>query len=383
MDFSLTEEQHAIVATVREFCKRSVAPRARELDATGRFPSETLREMGALGLMGVAIPVEHGGAGLDSSTHALIMEEIARVCAATAVTWGVHTGVAAYPILDAGTESQKRRWLPTLASGEAIGAFALSEPGVGSDPGGMETRAVRRGDEYVLTGTKAWCTNGAHASTLIVMAKTAPEPRSRGISAFVLTPDMPGFSVGKAEHKMGIRGSDTRVLQLDEVPVPAENLLGKEGDGFKIAMRALDASRIGIAAQGVGVARACLEESLAYAKERQAFGRPIGSFEAIQWKLADMATEIDAARLLVLRAAWLRDNAQPFTKEASMAKLLATELAVKAAVQAVQVFGGNGYTTEFNVERYFRDAKVTTIYEGTSEIQKLVIAKQLGLPVEM
>ncbi|HVL86862.1 MAG TPA: acyl-CoA dehydrogenase family protein [Candidatus Thermoplasmatota archaeon] len=382
MDFDLDEEQRAIVSTVKEFCERTVKPRAPELDRTGRFPSDTLAEMGKLGLLGPQVPLEFGGTELPAVTYACILEEIARACAATAVTYAVHTGVATYPLVEFGTPEQKREWLPRLASGETLGAFALSEPGVGSDPGGMEARAVRRGDEYVLSGTKAWITNGAYAGLFVVMAKTQPERRARGITAFLLSPRDAGVSMAKAEHKMGIRGSVTNVMNLDDVRIPAGRRLGEEGEGMRIALSALDASRVGIAAQGLGIARACLEESLAYAKERVAFGKPIGSFQAIQWKIADMATELEAARLLTLRAASLKDGGVRCTKEAAMAKLLASELAMKAAVQAVQIFGGNGYVTEFPVERYFRDAKVTTIYEGTSEIQRLVIARQLGLPTE-
>ncbi|HVL48115.1 MAG TPA: acyl-CoA dehydrogenase [Candidatus Thermoplasmatota archaeon] len=379
--FDLSEEQELIVKTVREFCEREVGPTAKRRDETAEFPHDILKKMAGLGLLGPVTPVEYGGAGLDARTYALIMEELSRWDAAVGVTYGVHTSVAVHPVVDAGSPEQMSRFLPKLASGERIGAFALSEPGAGSDPGGLATTAVRDGDHYVLNGTKTWCTNGHHAGHVIVMARTDPKAGNRGLSAFVVEPSKtPGFKPTSVEHKMGIRASVTSEIVLDNARVPAENLLGKEGDGFKLAMKALDASRIGIGAQGLGIARACLESSLAYAKEREQFGKPIGAFQAIQFYIADMATQVDAARFLVQRAAYLKDMGRPFTKEAAMAKLYATEVAQRAAITAVQIHGGNGYTTDYPVERYMRDAKVTTIYEGTSEIQHIVIARQLGLP---
>ncbi|MHB8603822.1 MAG: acyl-CoA dehydrogenase family protein [Thermoplasmatota archaeon] len=381
MHFELSEEQRLVARTVREFCEKEVGPTAAERDRTGAFPHDVLRKLAKLDLMGAQTPHEYGGAGLDARTYALVMEEIARWDAAVAVTWGVHTSVAVHPVLDKGTEEQKRRWLPKLSSGERIGAFALSEPSSGSDPGGLATTARREGDHYVLNGTKTWCTNGHEAGHIIVMARTDPKAGNRGLSTFVLEKPFPkGFTLGNVEHKMGIRASVTSELAFHDVHVPESARLGAEGDGFKIAMRALDASRVGIGAQGLGIARACFEESLAYAKEREAFGKPIGAFQMIQAKLADMQVRIDASRLLIQRAAFLKDTGQPFAKEAAMAKWFATETAQWAALEAVQIHGGFGYTREANVERYLRDAKVTTIYEGTSEIQQVVIARNLGLP---
>ncbi|HLE96375.1 MAG TPA: acyl-CoA dehydrogenase [Candidatus Thermoplasmatota archaeon] len=379
MDFDVSDEERLIVETVRRFCTEHVGPTAKARDRDGTFPKDVLDGMAGLGLLGALVPREFGGAGLSARAYALVIEEISRWDASVGVTWGVHTSVAVHPVVDRGTDAQKRRFLPPLATGERIGAFALSEPASGSDPGSLTTTARREGDHYLLNGTKTWCTNGHHAGHVIVVARTGAAG-ARGLSAFVVEPaTTPGFRPTSVEHKMGIRGSVTSEIALQDARVPVENRIGDEGEGFKIAMRALDASRIGIAAQGLGIARAALEESLAYAKEREQFGKPIGAFQAIQFKLADMATEIDAARLLVQRAAWLKDVGRPFSKEAAMAKYFASELAQRASIEAVQVHGGNGYTTDYPVERYMRDAKVTTIYEGTSEIQKIVIARHLGL----
>jgi len=309
------------------------------------------------------------------------MEELSRWDAAVGVTYGVHTSVAVYPLLEKGTEEQKREALPKLANGSRIGCFSLSEPGAGSDPGGLQATAVKEGDGYRINGTKIWVTNGHEAGHVMLIARTDPAAGNRGLSCFLLTEPFPkGFKLGATEHKMGIRGSVTSTFHLEDMWVPESARIGAEGDGFKLAMKALDPSRIGIGAQGLGIARAAYEASVAYAQEREQFGKKIGSFQAIQWKLADMATRIDAARLLIQRAAALKDAGQPFTKEAAQAKWYATELAQWAAIEAVQIHGGNGYTTDYPVERYMRDAKITTIYEGTSEIQQLVIARSLGLP---
>ena len=381
LSFDLSEEDRLILKTVREFCEAEIAPRAKERDEKRIFPRRELARMAELGLLGPNIPEAYGGTGLSTRTYVLIMEELSRWDAAVGVTYGVHTSVAAYPLLEKGTEEQKREALPKLASGERIGCFSLSEPGAGSDPGGLQATAVRDGDGYRISGTKIWVTNGHEAGHVILIARTDPAAGNRGLSCFLLTAPFPkGFKLGATEHKMGIRGSVTSTIHLEDMWVPESARIGAEGDGFKLAMKALDPSRIGIGAQGLGIARAAYEASLAYAKEREQFGKPIGSFQAVQWKLADMATRIDAARLMIQRAAALKDAGQPFTKEAAQAKWYATELAQWAAIEAVQIHGGNGYTTDYPVERYMRDAKITTIYEGTSEIQQLVIARNLGLP---
>lgn len=380
LDFDLSEEDRLILKTVREFCEKEVGPTAKERDEKRIFPRREMQKMAELGLLGPNIPEEFGGSALSARTYALIMEEISRWDASVGVTYGVHTSVAVYPLLEKGSPEQKAEALPKLASGQRIGAFSLSEPGAGSDPGGLATTAVREGDGYRINGTKTWVTNGHEAGHIVLIARTDPSAGNRGLSAFLLTDPFPkGFVLGSTEHKMGIRGSVTSELRLEDMWLPESARIGAEGDGFKLAMMALDPSRIGIGAQGLGIARASYEASLAYAKEREQFGRTIGSFQAIQWKLADMATRIDAGRLLILRAAELKDRGLPFTKEAAMAKLYATELAQWASIEAVQIHGGNGYTTDYPVERYMRDAKITTIYEGTSEIQHLVIARQLGL----
>ncbi|MFA5861121.1 MAG: acyl-CoA dehydrogenase family protein [Candidatus Thermoplasmatota archaeon] len=379
--FDLPSEDRLILQTVREFCEREVGPTAKARDEKGVFPRREMMLMGELGLLGPNIPTEYGGSALSTRTFVLIMEELARWDASVAVTYGVHASVAAYPLLEKGTEAQKREALPKLASGQRIGCFSLSEPSAGSDPGGLQTTAIKEGDGYRINGTKTWVTNGHEAGHVILIARTDPAAGNRGLSCFLLTEPFPkGFKLGAVEHKMGIRGSVTSTIHLEDVWVPESARIGAEGDGFKLAMKALDPSRIGIGAQGLGIARAAYEAALAYAKEREQFGKPIGSFQAVQWKLADMATRIDAARLLVMRAAELKDLGQPFTKEAAQAKWFATELAQWATIEAVQIHGGNGYTTDYPVERYMRDAKITTIYEGTSEIQQLVIARCLGLP---
>ena len=380
LSFDLSEEDRLVLKTVRELCEKEVGPTAKERDEKRVFPRRELMKMAELGLLGPNVPEEYGGSNLSTRLYVQIMEEISRWDASVGVTYGVHTSVAVYPLLEKGSPEQKAEALPKLASGQRIGCFSLSEPGAGSDPGGLQATALRDGDGYRVNGTKTWVTNGHEAGHVILIARTDPSAGNRGLSAFLLTEPFPtGFKLGATEHKMGIRGSVTSTLHLEDMWVPESARIGAEGDGFKLAMKALDPSRIGIGAQGLGIARAAYEASLAYAKEREQFGKKIGSFQAIQWKLADMATRIDAARLLVLRAAELKDRGLPFTKEAAMAKWYATELAQWATIEAVQIHGGNGYTTDYPVERYMRDAKITTIYEGTSEIQQVVIAKQLGL----
>jgi butyryl-CoA dehydrogenase len=372
-----TEQQRMVRDMVRTFARDRLRPAAAEIDRAHRFPTEIVAELGRLGIMGCCIPEEYGGAGFDHVAYAIAIEELAVACASTAVIFSAHASLASWPILSHGTEAQRRRYLPAMARGEWLGCFALSEPGAGSDAGAQATTARREGDAYVINGSKNFITNASEAKVAIVFASTAPGTGTRGISAFIVETGWPGFEVVRVEEKMGIRGAHSAQLAFSDLRVPSENLLGAEGEGFKVAMRTLDGGRIGIAAQAVGIGRAALEDSLAYAGERRAFGQPIADFQGIQWMLADMATQVDAARLLVQRAASLKDRGLPYSKEAAMAKLFASEAAMQLAVTAVQIHGGYGYTREFAVERYFRDAKITEIYEGTSEIQRLVIANSL------
>ncbi len=381
MDFELSETQKLIRDSARTFAKNVVAPKARDTDRKEIFPAETYRHMGELGLLGVNVPEEYGGAGAGVISYALAVMEIAQACCSTAVGMCV-TNMCAELITQFGTEAQKTRHVTRLVSGEAIaGAFALSEPHAGSDPGAGYTTAVKKGDRWVLNGTKQWITSGAHAGVIVVWARTSNDG-NKGLSCFIVEKGTPGLTAGKHEDKMGLRGSNTVPLTFENCEIPDENLLGKLGEGFKLAMIALDGGRIGIAAQAVGTARAAIEASVKYAKDRKAFGSPIGDFQAIRWMLADMQTQTSAAELLALRAAFLKESKVPFTREASMAKLFAAELSNRAADKAVQIHGGYGYIDEFPVERYLRDARVQTIYEGTSEIQRIVIArevlKQLG-----
>jgi butyryl-CoA dehydrogenase len=375
MGFDFTEEQQLIRRTARDFADQVLAPRARDLDREGRFPSEHIPKLAELGFMGIISPEEHGGSALGQVTQVLIMEELHRACAATGVTVSVHNSLVQGPINKFGTEDQRRRWLPRLTSAEIIGAYCLSEPDYGSDAAGLVTTAVRKGEKYVLNGTKAWITNGEYAGVFIVFATRERGAGPKGISAFLVDRTLPGVSIGKKEEKLGIRASSTTQVHLDNVEVPAEDLLGGEGEGFKIAMDTLDGGRIGIATQAVGIAQACLDRARKYARERKQFGKEIASFQAIQWKIADMATSVDAARLLTLRAAELREQGRPCGREASMAKLFASEAANRAARDAVQIHGGWGYVAEYDVERYYRDAKITEIYEGTSEVQRIVISR--------
>lgn len=377
MEFALTEEHRLVQQTAREFAAREILPVAAQLDAERRFPAEIVRELGKLGLMGVTVPEQYGGAGMDHVAYVLAMEEVARACASTAAIMSVNNSLVCDPILRYGTEEQKRRYLPVLATGQQLGCYCLTEPQAGSDAASLQTTASLDGDHWVLNGTKVFVTNAREAWVFIVFARTEEAPGALGISAFLLERDHPGLVVGKVERKMGLLASSTCEVLLQECRVPRDNLLGPRGEGFKVALSTLDGGRIGIAAQAVGIARAALEESVAYAKQRRQFGRPIAEFQAIQWKVADMATRIEAARLLTLQAAWLRDQGRRCTLEASMAKLFASETAMFAAHQAVQIFGGYGYIKDYPVERYFRDAKITEIYEGTSEIQRMVIARTL------
>jgi alkylation response protein AidB-like acyl-CoA dehydrogenase len=376
-DLTLTEEQEQVQRTARDFATERVLPLAAEIDEQGKIPRELLVEMGKLGFMGTYVPERYGGAGLDAVSYVLVLEEINRACASTGVVLCTHVSLAVDAILQFGSDAQKQRYLPALASGERIGCFALSEPASGSDAAAMRTSAKRAGDAWVLNGTKNFITNGSIGDVAIVFAQTDPLLRGKGIAAFIVEKGTPGFSVGKLERKLGIRGSDTAQLVFQDCRVQAANLLGEVGDGFKIALSTLDGGRISIAAQAVGIARACLEDSLAYAKQREAFGKKIADFQAIQWMLADMATEIDAARLLTWRAAALKDAGEDHILAAAEAKLFASDIAVKAARDCVQIFGGYGYLKDFPAERHYRDAKITEIYEGTSEIMKLVIAEEM------
>jgi hypothetical protein len=373
----LTETQRQLRDTVRAFARERIAPVAAENDRTGRFPLDILTGLGELGALGVFVPEAYGGAGFDHVSYALAVEEVSAACGATGACYSAHASLVCWPILAAGTEEQRRRYLPKLARGEWLGSFALSEPGVGSDAAGLSTTARRSGDGWVLNGAKNFITNAPYAGLAIVFAVVDPSRGNKGIGAFLVETTTPGWEVLRVEEKMGLHAAHTAQLAFTDMFVPHENLLGGPDEGFRLAMRTLDGGRIGIAAQALGIARAAFEASVAYAQQRRAFGHALADFQATQWKLADMATGIESARLLTLRAATLKDQGRPYTKEASMAKLLASETAMNVATQAVQIHGGYGYTREFPVERHFRDAKATEIYEGSSEIQRLIIAGQL------
>lgn len=377
MNLFFTEEQEMMRQMVRDFAEKEVAPLVDKMEREDYFPREIIERMGELGLMGIPIPEKYGGSGMDFTSYIIAINELSKLSATLGVILSVHTSVGTKPILNFGTEEQKQKYIPKLASGQYLGAFALTEAGAGSDAASLKTRARKEGDQYVLNGSKVFITNGGEADSYISFARTSDEEGPRGISAFIVEKDAEGFSVGKKENKMGLRGSQTVQINFDNCLIPKENLLGKEGEGFKIAMANLNIGRIGIAAQALGIAEAALEESIAYAKERQQFGRPIAHQQGLSFKLADMATAVEAARLLTYNAADLEQRGLECRKEVSMAKKFTTETAVKTAIEAVQVFGGYGYTEDYPVERYFRDAKVTEIYEGTNEIQRIVIAKQL------
>jgi alkylation response protein AidB-like acyl-CoA dehydrogenase len=376
----LTEEQKEIQRVAREFAHAEIAPHSEEWDREAMFDRAVLDRLGELGFLGMLIPDQYGGLGLDSVTYLVALEEIAAVDASVAVAMSVHNSLPTQMILRYGTEAQRQRFLPTMASGEWLGAFALSEPEAGSDAAAMTAQAVRDGDHWILNGTKAWVTSGNEAAVILAMVRTdRPTERRgpRGISAFILTPDLPGFRVGKKENKLGLRASATVQISFDGMRVPGDRLLGREGMGFVYAMQSLDNGRLGIAAQAVGIARAALECSTRYAAERRQFGKPIKEFQAIQFKLANMATRITAARALLYSAASAKDRGEPITQFSSMSKLFASETAMWVTTEAIQIFGGYGYMKEYPVERLFRDAKVTEIYEGTSEIQRIVIAREL------
>lgn len=376
MNFHFTEEQQMMRNMVREFAQKEIPPFIEKMEA-GQFPRPILNKMGELGLMGITVPEKYGGAAMDFVSYIIAINELSKVSAVVGVILSVHTSVGTNPILYFGTEDQKKKYVPKLASGEYLGAFCLTEPSAGSDAASLKTRAVKKGDKYILNGSKIFITNGGEADVYIVFAKTDPEKGSRGITAFIVEKDTPGFIVGKDEQKMGLHGSRTVEISFDNMAVPIENRLGEEGEGFKIAMANLDVGRIGIAAQSLGIAEAALDAAVQYANERQQFCKPISHNQGIAFKLADMATAVEASKLLVYRAADLRSKGLPCGKEASMAKLFASKTAMEVAIDAVQVFGGYGYTKDYPVERYFRDAKITEIYEGTSEIQRIVISKHL------
>jgi alkylation response protein AidB-like acyl-CoA dehydrogenase len=377
ISLELTPEQEAIRQMVREFAEAEIRPVVSYYDETQEFPHELFAKMGELGLLGILVPPEYGGAGLGYMEFALITEELARVCPAIALSVAAHNGLCTNHILSFGSEELKRRYLPELASGKALGAWALTEPGSGSDAAALRTTARREGDVYIVNGSKSFTTHGGVGSIAVVMALTDPQRGRHGISAFVLEKGMPGFSAGKKENKLGMRASDTTTLLLDNVRVPAENLIGTEGEGYRQALYVLDGGRISIAALAVGLAQGALEHALQYALQRQQFGQPLVEFQAIQMKLARLSTELEAARLLTYRAAWLRQQGRSVRLEAAQAKLFASELAVRAAEEAVQIFGGYGYVKDYPVEKLYRDAKLLTIGEGTSEIQRLIIARQL------
>jgi len=377
MDYLLTEEQKMLREMVAKFAKEKIAPVASENERNHRFPWDIIREAGELGLMGIAYPQEYGGAGMDFVSYFLAIEEISRWCASTGVIISAHSSLVCDPIYRFGTEEQKRKYLPDLLSGRKIGSFSLTEAQAGSDAGNTKTTAIKSGNKWILNGSKLFATNGAEADIFVLIASTDPGKKTKGVSAFIVEKDMPGYRIGKVERKLGIRASSTAEIILENVEVPEENLLGELNQGFKVAMVTLDGGRLGIAAQALGIARACLEDSVKYAKERVQFDQPIANFQAIQWMLADMKVEYDAAWLLTYRASLMKDKKMDYSAFAAMAKLKASEVAMDAARKAIQIHGGYGYTEDFNVERYYRDAKITEIYEGTSEIQRLVIARHI------
>jgi butyryl-CoA dehydrogenase len=383
MDFSLSSDQLLIRDTVRQFMETEMRPILREYEREEKFPAEQLRKLGELGCCGMLVPEEWGGAGTDTVSYALMLEEVARVCASTAVALSVTNSVVGIPIWKFGSEAQKKKYLTPLSRGEILGAFCLTEPQAGSDAAGIQTRAVREGDHYVLNGTKAWVTNGGVSGVYVVFAKTDPDAGARGVSAFLVDPTFPGFRISRYEEKMGLHLSRSAEVVFDNCRLPVENRLGEEGQGLRIALESLDGGRVGIAAQAVGLAQGAMEAAARYAKQRRTFGKPIAEYQAIQWMLADMQTEIEAARALTHYAAFMRDkeSREPGSRRlgshASRAKLYASEMANRVAYRAVQVHGSVGYSRETDVERYYRDARVLTIYEGTSEMQRIVIARDL------
>jgi alkylation response protein AidB-like acyl-CoA dehydrogenase len=378
VDFQLDEQQLMIQKIVREFAEKELAPKAAELDTEEEFPREITKKMGEMGLFGLPFSEEYGGSGSGYLAYAIAVEEISRACASTGITFAAHCSIGTGPIYLFGSEEQKQKWVVPCAQGEMFAAFGLTEPNAGSDAGGTQTTAVPEGDEWVLNGSKCFITNAGVAGVTVITAVTEKDKGTRGISSFIVPTDTPGFSVSQPYNKLGLKASDTREIILDNVRIPKENMLGKAGEGFKQFLVALDGGRISIGALSVGIAQACLDASLKYAKEREQFGQSISKFQAIQFKLADMAMKTELARLMVHKAAWLKDNGKPFSKEAAYGKLYASEICVQNASEAIQIHGGYGYMKEYPVERYLRDAKLMEIGEGTSEIQRLVIARQLG-----
>lgn len=379
MDFRLTDEQELLRDTIREFAAGEIAPNAAVWDEEEKFPAEIIPQLAEIGVMGIPIPEEYGGVGMGNLEYVLAVEEISKACASTGVTVSAHTSLCCWPIQEYGTKEQKQKYLPDLATGEKLGAFALTEPNAGTDAAMQSTTAVDKGDHYLLNGSKIFITNGYYADVYVVFAMTDKSAGNKGISAFILEKGMEGFIFGSKERKMGIRASATYELVFDNVKVPKENLLGEEGKGFKIAMTTLDGGRIGIAAQALGIAQGALDNAAAYVKERIQFGRTISSFQNTQFKLAEMKTRVEAARYLVYRAACKKDAGEKYSEEAAMAKLFASEAARDVTCQAVQLYGGYGFTREYPVERMMRDAKITELYEGTSEVQKMVIAANMGI----
>jgi butyryl-CoA dehydrogenase len=378
MDFDLSEEQRLLQETARDFAEAELAPHVEENDREGKYPAAAMKKAGEMGFMGMMIPEEFGGVAMGNVASSLVIEQISRACASTGVILSVHNSLICAMVTKYGTKRQKKKYLPKLASGEWLGAYSLSEADAGTQASNLKCKAEEDGDHYVLNGSKLWVTNGEQAGLIVIFTRTSWEEKiSRGITAFLVEPSYEGFSIGTKEKKMGIKASSTVELILENCRVPAENLLGEKGKGFHIAMDALDGGRIGVGSQALGIGQACLDASIKYAKERVQFDRPIAEFQAVQWKLAEMAAEIDGARLLVRRAATLRDKGRPCSMESSMGKLMASRACVKASQEAVQIHGGAGYTKEFPVERYYRDAKITEIYEGTTEAQKIVISSHL------
>lgn len=379
MDFSLTEKQKLFQKTVREFCDKELKPIANKIDKEEYFPWDLYKKMGKMGLMGMTVPKKYGGSGIDQISYMIALEEISRICGSTGITVEAHNSLGVGHIFEKGSEEQRKKYVPKLTSGKAIAAWALTEPNAGSDAASLQTAAVLDGNEWVLNGTKQFITSGDIAEVVTVMAKTDKTKGAKGISAFIVEKDTPGFKVGQLEDKLGLRGSRTVELVFEDCRIPKENLIGEKDLGFVGAMNILDRGRTAVAAMAVGIARGALEDCIQYANQRKQFGQPIGKNQAIQWKIADMATEIDAARLLVYRAAYLEDQNVRFSKEASMAKLFASEMAMRATRNAIQIFGGYGYMRDYPLQRYFRDVKLCEIGEGTSEIQRMIIARQLGL----
>ena len=377
MDFSLSKTEELFLQMIREFAEKEVKPLAAEVDEEERFPLETVEKMAKIGLMGIPVPVKYGGAGGTNLMYGMAVEELSRVCGTTGVVLSAHTSLCCAPIMENGTEEQKMKYLPRLASGEWIGAFGLTEPNAGTDAAMQQTTAVLDGDQYVLNGNKIFITNAVYAHVYVIFAMTDKSLGNKGISAFIVEKGTPGFSIGKKEKKMGIRGSATTELIFEDCRIPKENLRGQQGKGFAIAMKTLDGGRVGIAAQALGIAQGAMDETIKYTKERKQFGRSISQFQNTQFQMADMETKVQAARLLVRSAHWKKDNGMPYSVDAAMAKLFAAETAMEVTTKAVQLHGGYGYTREYPVERMMRDAKITEIYEGTSEVQRMVIAGKL------